>query len=337
MYESFYQLTGKPFQLSPDFRFFFNSGAHSRAMAYLKYGLEQGEGFIVITGGIGTGKSMLISNLFSELREQTEIVAAQLVSTQMNEDELLHAVCAEFGVVHHGLGKAALLRNLEIFLRAKNAEGKRVLLVVDEAQNLPRRTIEELRMLSNYQQSGKALLQSFLLGQAELKGVLQGPGMEQVRQRIIAGHHLRPLDRNELQEYIEHRLHQVGWKGNPLITANAYDGVFEATGGVPRRINTMVDRLLLFGAIEELSTLDREHAVTVAEEMANEVGHSTALVQTNDGQPQSQPEAAPEGDDVLSRLQALEAQVANLKEQMKRDRLRVKKAILLQMDMDDEG
>ena len=204
MYESYYGLSGKPFQLSPDARFFYNSSGHNRAMAYLRYGLRQGEGFIVITGGIGTGKTMLVSNLFNELDEES-VVAAQLVSTQIDEDEVLRMISAAFGLAHENLSKSALLRNLEAFFRARRAEGRRVLLVVDEAQNLPPRSIEELRMLSNYQEDGRALLQSFLLGQLELKQTLQSAGMEQVRQRIIAGYHLRPLDRQELQAYIEHR------------------------------------------------------------------------------------------------------------------------------------
>lgn len=336
MYEEFYGLSGKPFQLSPDARFFFNSSGHNRAMAYLRYGMRQGEGFIVITGGIGTGKSMLVANLFREI-DNDDLVAAQLVSTQVGEDDVLRMVCASFGLAHEGLSKAALLKDLEVFFRARRAEGKRVLLVVDEAQNLPRRSIEELRMLSNYQEAGEALLQSFLIGQADLKRTLASTGMEQVRQRIIAGYHLRPLDREELQSYIEHRLSLVGWDGTPHITDESFDRLFQATGGVPRRVNTLVDRLLLFGSLEEIQTITPEHVETVVNEMAQEVGHSSPLANDEDDIPDSEPQMAdmPKGD-LLSRIQSLEATVTRLQEQAEKDRRLLKKAVLLQLEIDPD-
>ena len=305
-------------------------------MAYLRYGLRQGEGFIVITGGIGTGKTMLVSNLFNELTDES-VVAAQLVSTQIDEDEVLRMISASFGLAHENLSKAALLRNLEAFFRARRAEGRRVLLVVDEAQNLPQRSIEELRMLSNYQEDGQALLQSFLLGQLELKQTLQGEGMEQVRQRIIAGYHLRPLDRQELQAYIEHRLALVGWRNDPVITDTAFDAVFSATGGVPRRVNNLCDRLLLFGSLEEVHQIEDSHVQTVVEEMAQEVGHvgeefsekSAASARQTTGQ-------TVRPTDVEGRIALLEQEVQQLKGALNKTRRLVKQAILLQMDSDDD-
>ena len=337
MYESFYSLSGKPFQLSPDARFFFNSSGHNRAMAYLRYGLRQGEGFIVITGGIGTGKTMLVSNLFSELSDEN-VVAAQLVSTQIDENEVLRMISASFGLAHENLSKAALLRNLEAFFRARRAEGRRVLLVVDEAQNLPQRSIEELRMLSNYQEDGQALLQSFLLGQLELKQTLQGPGMEQVRQRIIAGYHLRPLDRQELQAYVEHRLALVGWRNDPAISEVAFDAIFSATGGVPRRVNTLCDRLLLFGSLEEVHELEDSHVQTVVEEMAQEVGHGEDPV--GDEIVASAPAPRAVGGvrptDMEGRVALLEQEVHQLKNALSKNRRMLKQAIMLQMDADDD-
>ena len=337
MYENFYGFSGKPFQLSPDARFFFNSKVHNRAMAYLRYGMRQGEGFIVITGGIGTGKTMLVRNLFEELNRD-EIVAAQLVSTQVDAEDVLRMVNAAFGLPHDNLTKAALLRNLEAFFRARRAEGKRVLLVVDEAQNLPKRSVEELRMLSNYEEGGHALLQSFLLGQSELKSTLQGPGMEQVRQRIIAGYHLRPLDIEELQAYIEHRLHYVGWQGDPAISEDAYVRIHEATGGVPRRVNTLVDRILLFGCLEELHSLDAASVDAVVEEVSNEVGYTRLG---------SEEEAANKGGigvpvhmtvdtGLESRVQTLEHAIETLRNEARRYRKLLKKAILVQMELDDD-
>jgi putative secretion ATPase (PEP-CTERM system associated) len=305
-------------------------------MAYLRYGLRQGEGFIVITGGIGTGKTMLVSNLFNELHDES-VVAAQLVSTQIDEDEVLRMISASFGLAHENLSKAALLRNLEAFFRARRAEGRRVLLVVDEAQNLPPRSIEELRMLSNYQEDGQALLQSFLLGQLELKQTLQGSGMEQVRQRIIAGYHLRPLDRQEIQAYIEHRLALVGWRNDPAITDGAFDAIYAATGGVPRRVNNLCDRLLLFGSLEEVHELEDAHVKTVVEEMTEEVGHSEF-----DGPDQVKASSSHESAatarpaDLEGRVAMLEHEVQQLRSALSKNRRMLKQAIMLQMDMDDE-
>jgi putative secretion ATPase (PEP-CTERM system associated) len=339
MYENFYGLSGKPFQLSPDARFFFNSTGHNRAMAYLRYGLRQGEGFIVITGGIGTGKTMLVSNLFTELTDES-VVAAQLVSTQINEDEVLRLISASFGLAHENLSKAALLRNLEAFFRARRAEGRRVLLVVDEAQNLPPRSIEELRMLSNYQEDGQALLQSFLLGQLELKQTLQGPGMEQVRQRIIAGYHLRPLDRQELQAYIEHRLALVGWRKDPVITDDAFDEIYKSTGGVPRRVNNLCDRMMLFGSLEELHELDASHLRTVIEEMAHEMGEADGDAPTEVAAHHAFPMsgAAPVQDHgaLEGRVAVLEHEVQELRSKLARTRRMVKQAIMLELGKDDD-
>lgn len=335
MYEEFYKFSGKPFQLSPDARFFYNSSGHNRAMAYLRYGLRQGEGFIVITGGIGTGKTMLVSNLFDEL-DAAKVVAAQLVSTQVEADDALRMISASFGLAHEDLSKATLLRNLESFFRARRAEGKRILLVVDEAQNLPRKSIEELRMLSNFQDGSAALLQSFLIGQVELKNTLQGSGMEQVRQRIIAGYHLRPLDREEMQAYVEHRLSLVGWKGDPKITEGAFDALHECTGGIPRRINTLSDRILLFGALEEKNTIDKSHVSLVLDEVRQEVGYQSPDGAPADEAPHEAPaEAAPSGD-LLARIGHLEKEIETLRRVVRKDHKLLKKALLMQLEMDSD-
>lgn len=270
MYEAFYNLSTKPFQLSPDPRFFFDSSVHKRAMSYLRYGLSQGEGFIVITGGIGTGKTTLVRNLFAEL-DQQKVVAAQLVTTKLQPDELLKMVSSSFGLPYEGLSKASLLKQFETFLKKCEFQGKRVLLVVDEAQNLPAETVEELRMLSNFQTDKRSLIQSFLLGQEEFRQTINSPGMEQLRQRIIASCHLEPLDKKETRLYIEHRLKEVGWSSRPVITDIAFELIHNFTNGVPRRINVFCDRLLLFGYLEELFVFKPEVINKVAEELAAEV------------------------------------------------------------------
>jgi putative secretion ATPase (PEP-CTERM system associated) len=269
MYENYYGLTSKPFQLTPDPSFFFGSKWHKRAMSYLQYGLSQAEGFIVITGGIGTGKTTIANSLLDDMQE--DIVAAQIVTPKLSPDELVKMVASKFNVPVKGSSKSDILNDLEAFLMGLHKQGKRALLLVDEAQNLPLETIEELRMLSNFQASGKPLLQSFLLGQEELQPILRAPNMEQFRQRIVASCHLAPLTDIECQAYIEYRMQHAGWDGRALFSAGAYDRIFQFTYGIPRKINTLMDRILLFGFLEELETLDLEAVENVIKEVSEEM------------------------------------------------------------------
>ena len=250
MYEDFYRFSGKPFQLNPDPAFYFQSAGHQRAMAYLRYGIQQGQGFIIVTGDVGTGKTMLVNNLFREL-EAKNIVAAKIVSTNINESDLLRMVCSEFDLPFERISKASLLKQLEVFFKSCVNEGKRVLLVVDEAQNLPRSSLEELRMLSNFDHHGAPVVQSFLLGQREFRAMMRSPGLEQLRQRVLAAYHLKPLSPPETETYIKHRLAKVGWTVDPEIENDVFLGVYQFTSGVPRRINTLMDRLLLNSGLEE--------------------------------------------------------------------------------------
>ncbi|MFC4700161.1 XrtA/PEP-CTERM system-associated ATPase [Glaciecola siphonariae] len=269
MYESYYGLNSKPFQLTPDPEFFFASKLHKRAMSYLQYGLSQAEGFIVITGDIGTGKTTIANSLLNNIEE--DIFAAQIVTPKLTPDELVKMVASKFNLPAEGRSKSDLLESIQTFLQQLNAAGKRALLLVDEAQNLPLETIEELRMLSNFQLNSKPLLQSFLLGQAELQPILRAPNMEQFRQRIVASCHLTPLNRDELKEYIEHRLQHAGSTKDGLITDAAYDAIYKFTNGVPRKTNTLMDRVLLFGFLEELQTFDVDDVRQVIEEVRGEM------------------------------------------------------------------
>jgi len=360
MYDDFYRLSGKPFQLSPDHRFFFKSKIHNRAMAYLRYGLEQGEGFIVVTGGVGTGKTMLVRNLFSEL-DTRRVIATQLVTTQIEAEDVLRMVCASFGLAHEGADKATLLRNLGTFFRARNSEGKRVLLVVDEAQNLPARSVEELRMLSNFQNNGRALLQTFLLGQEQFKQTLKTAGMEQFRQRITASYHLQALDNKETQQYVAHRLKCVNWSGDPKFKADAIEEIYNFTKGVPRRVNVLCDRLMLHGFLEQLHTFDREAVVAVTAELnqegwkspddenVREAPEATEMPEVGPRPPVKQvtvqpiPEPAVEDPirsvstaDLIRRLAVVEKEIKALKKSVRRDRSLLRKAILMQLEETDD-
>ena len=286
MYESYYGFSERPFQLSPDPRFFFATNHHQRALSYLQYGLDQGEGFIVITGPIGTGKTTIARNLLANIGDEN-IVAAQLVTTKLSPGELLELVAAEFSIKVTGNSKADILQSIEQFLVNLHKQGKRALLLVDEAQNLPAETVEELRMLSNFQLDNKPLIQSFLLGQEELKAIISAPDMEQFRQRIIASAHLKPLNKEEVKDYINHRLTQANCNKSALFSDEAFQLIFEKTLGVPRKINIFVDRLLLFGFLEELETIDCKAINEVASEMSIELtGSLSGKTQTNDSKPQ---------------------------------------------------
>ena len=270
VYEAFYNLSAKPFRLSPDPQFFYPSAGHKRALSYLLYGLNQAEGFVVITGAPGTGKTTLAHKLLSQIDAQS-VVVVNLASTQIEAEDLLRLVAASFKLRSEHVSKASLLKDIESFLLGCARERKRCLLVVDEAQNLPARSIEELRMLSNFQVGNKALMQVFLLGQEQFRVMLDSSHFEQLRQRVIADYHLHPLDAEETRRYIEARLQHVGWQNDPAFDAGAYAMIFQYTGGLPRRINMFCDRLLLFGYLEGLHTLTYENVCGVIAELHNEI------------------------------------------------------------------
>ena len=275
MYETFFKLRGKPFQLNPDPAFFYGSRGHRRAMAYLEYGLHQSEGFIVITGEIGAGKTTIVRSLLEQL-DPERVVAANIVSTQIDAHDMLRMVAAAFGVPSRNLDKAGLLLAIETYLVSITAAGKRALLIVDEAQNLTPAAVEELRMLSNFQLEDHALLQSFLVGQPEFRDIMQRPEMQQLRQRVIASYHLGPLDAQETQGYIEHRLSHVGWVNDPSFEPGAFSAIYGYSGGIPRRINTLCDRLMLGAYLGERHVVSENDVREVIEELKEEFASARA-------------------------------------------------------------
>lgn len=270
MYEAFYGLKSKPFQLNPDPGFYFSSKQHQRARAYLEYGVMCCEGFIVITGEVGAGKTTIVRGLLDSL-DSENVVAANLVSTQLGAEDTLRLVGAAFGVHVQGVPKGDLLMALEAFFVTQTLNGKRCLLVVDEAQNLQPQAVEELRMLSNFQNGQDALLQTFLVGQPEFREILQSPSMLQLRQRVIATCHLGPLDAEETHEYILHRLKCAGATEKPTFDPEIFDGIYRFTGGIPRRINTLMDRVLLQGFLADKTHIDLELVNEIIQEIHSEM------------------------------------------------------------------
>jgi putative secretion ATPase (PEP-CTERM system associated) len=347
MYESFYGLKKKPFQLSPDPEFFFNSAVHKRALAYLRYGLAQGEGFIVVTGAPGTGKTMLAKELFENIRHEN-VVAGLMVSSQVGAEDTLRIIAAAFGLAYDAYAKAILLKNLENYFKLKASEGKRVLLVVDEAQNLPQQSLEELRMLLNFELGGRPTFQVFMLGQEELRNVLQADDMEQVRQRITATYHLRPLDREETRDYIIHRLTTAGWSNDPIFQDDVFDEIFRFTGGTPRIINSVCDRLLLYGYLEELHQFDDQATKLVIHEIEQDTtypktesrtdtGRSTHNAINNNATPSrmAKDDGMLYASDIDGRLLRMEGEVAEIKRIIQKERALLRKAVLIQLDMTD--
>ena len=269
MYESFYGLTSKPFQLIPDPSFYFGSKQHSRAKAYLEYGVSRNEGFVVVTGEIGAGKTTILRTLIEGLHG-TDVVTGHLVTTQLGAEDTLRMVGAAFGFKVKDVPKSELLITLEAFLISQTSQGKRCLLIVDEAQNLSMRAVEELRMLSNFQFGNQALLQTFMIGQPEFREILQRPEMEQFRQRVAAACHIGPLDREETQRYIEHRLKCAGATDKPSFEPTAFDAIYKGSHGIPRRINAICDRLLLLGFLGGKTHLSADDAREVVLEIEQE-------------------------------------------------------------------
>ncbi|MFT8245511.1 AAA family ATPase [Roseomonas sp. BN140053] len=271
MHIDHYRLREHPFQMTPDARLFYPSSGHSRAYAHLTYGLAQREGFVVVTGEVGAGKTTLIERLCSEL-DPSAFMVARIATTQVGGDDLLRLVADAFGVPAEG-SKASLLRGISETLRAGAREGeRRHLLIVDEAQALAPAALEELRMLSNVTEGPRALLQTLLLGQPQLRRIIASPDLDQLRQRVLASYHLGGLTRDETHAYVEHRMRAVGWDGWPSWESGALDVVHRHSAGLPRRINRLCSRVLLGGALEEADVLTVPMVEATALELEEDLG-----------------------------------------------------------------
>jgi len=271
MYTEFYGLKGEPFLLTPDHRFYFESQVHAQAMAHLMYGLKRGEGFIVITGDVGAGKTTIVQHLCATV-DMDKVVPAQIANTFLSGPELLRMACAAFGMTDVPQEKDAVLRCLQSFFEELSQQGKKALLVVDEAQNLSAATLEELRMLSNFQVDNVSPCQIFLIGQTQFRSVLADPNLEQLRQRVIAAYHLGGLSQKECGRYVTHRMNQVGWANDPVFQDDAMRAIYLHSGGIPRLINTLCSRVLLLGFVDQLHVLTGAHVSRVAADLGEEIG-----------------------------------------------------------------
>jgi putative secretion ATPase (PEP-CTERM system associated) len=266
MYERYYGLRERPFSLSPDPEYLFLGHARREALGYIRYGIEGQTGFIVLTGDIGCGKTTLFQAVMSNLDQQTTV--ARIVSTMLSPRELLDSILLDFGLeVVPGHGKPHAIRDLARFLVEQRMEGKMSLLAIDEAQNLEPASLEELRMLSNLETEKSKLLQIVLIGQPSLRNLLARPELEQLRQRVTVSYHLEPLDEEETEAYINHRLRCAAVDVPLVFPRQVTDLVRRYSDGVPRRINIICDAILLFGYGESRQVIDLELASIVLQEL----------------------------------------------------------------------
>jgi putative secretion ATPase (PEP-CTERM system associated) len=284
MYLSYYGLKAEPFLLTPDHRFYFESSVHSQAMAHQVYGIKRGEGFIVVTGEVGAGKTTLVKQLCACV-DPRRIVAAHVVTTMVSGADLLRLVMAAFGIPDIPSEKGAMLLRLQQFLEQVHRKGKRAILLIDEAQNRAASALEELRMISNFQIGAYAPMQTFLIGQPQFRDVISDPDLEQLRQRIVTSYHLGPMSKEEVGKYIPHRLAKVGWRRDPDFEDGFVDAIFQFTEGVPRRINALASRMLLYGFLEKVHRFTAGDVEKVAADLMAESPRTVSAIAAPSGMP----------------------------------------------------
>ena len=311
MYNDHYGLSGRPFQLTPDPRFYFESATHKKAMAYLGYGLAQGEGFIVVTGEIGSGKTTLVGHLMDKV-DPARVNAVRIVSTQVEGEDMLRLVANAMGLPYDNIAKAQLIDRIERHVQDKFRSGLRTLLIVDEVQLLPMSSLEELRLLSNVQSNGQSMVQIFLLGQPEFRDRLaESNELEQLRQRVIATHHLTAMEPDEVGPYVLHRMKLVGWNGTPSFSDDAFTLLSWHSGGIPRKLNNLMTRVLLMGSLENATVIDGELVEAVVADLGGDaVAVEPARTADNVRAPTSVYAQSDHALDLAARVAMLETQVA---------------------------
>jgi general secretion pathway protein A len=257
MYASYFGLKENPFQLAPEPRYLFLSEYHRDALNCLIYGIKERKGFILITGGIGTGKTTICRSLMKSLDDSVE--TALIFNTAVSDLDLLETMIAEYGISLPGgrRSKKIYIDALNEFLLRKFAAGKNVVLLIDEAQNLSHGVLEQVRMLSNLETEREKLIQIVLVGQPELNNTLTLPTLRQLNERITVRHDIQPLSPRNLSKYIEYRLQVAGGPGSIHFTSGAFGQIYDCTEGIPRRINAVCDRALLIAYTKAISTINR--------------------------------------------------------------------------------
>jgi type II secretory pathway predicted ATPase ExeA len=276
---------------------------------------------------------MLVKNLIQNLNKD-KLLIGLMVTSQVGPEDTLRMVASTFGFQYLHNDKASLLTSFEKFIIEKAREGLRLLLIVDEAQNLPKQSLEELRMLTNLDVNGTQVFQVFLIGQPELKRTVYAADMEQLKQRIVSTYHLDPLDVEETKEYILFRLQTAGWQGKPEFTSSVFENIHEFSAGIPRRINSICDRLLLFGFLEELSVIDTDAVEKVISEVQEEMFLESTDENTSSASIASARYTDIEPGSLDERLSRIENEIHHLQNNLNKEKSLLRKAILIQLDMD---
>jgi general secretion pathway protein A len=307
MYRDFYGFRQKPFNLVADPGFLYMSSKHRLALTYLEYGLTDGIGFVLLTGEIGTGKTTLIRQLLSQVEKDIEV--AVVFNTNVTSEQLLELILQEFEIETRTRRKAVHLDTLNQFLIDKYSEGKRAVLIVDEAQNLSWSALEEIRMLSNLQTEQEPLLQIVLVGQPTLKRKIQDPSLTQLSQRISVSYHLNSLSFPETREYIAHRLKKAGAQKGGIFDLEAVKSIFQHSKGIPRAMNIICDAALVYGYADELKSIGKQVIEQVIKDK-NDVGVVPTCLVSAEGQVTA--DSSKDNGHLLGRLQNLEEKVSKL-------------------------
>lgn len=265
MYLDHFGLNDFPFRITPDTDYLYMCPPHTRAKAYMEYAVFNREGFVVITGEIGAGKTTLVKKFLSELDEN--IIVAKIFQTQLDEVELLQTILVEFGFNPFNAKKVELLNMINQFLIDRYLEGKQILLLIDDAQNLSKRALEEITMLSGLETQKEKILHVILVGQPELNDKLEAPDMEQLFQRVSLRYHVRTLTEEESKEYIVYRLKVAGYKGKKLFNNEIFDEIYKYSGGVPRLINTLCDTALTCAFADDKKKIGSDEFTGVIDEL----------------------------------------------------------------------
>ena len=326
MYNKFYGFKKKPFQIVPNPAFLYKSKKHINALTYIEYGIKERIGFILLTGEVGSGKTTLIQYLLSKLNDRFD--PAVIFNTQVTENELLAMILGEFELEATG-NKATDLKNLKQFLIDSYGAGKNAILIIDEAQNLSKEALEEVRMLSNLHTNTHSLLQIMLVGQPELVNKLKHPSLKQFSQRIAASYHLTGISKEETGEYIAYRVQKAGGRAD-LFTPAAAELIYKISGGIPRLINLACQAALVYGLVDEAKMIDQDIIRKIRKDKIG-ISLATSNGQKKAAQPMFLPsmaQSAPELQNGLKkRLDRLENNLKNIRDAVQKYLIQIEKSL----------
>ncbi len=307
MYTEFFGLSAKPFELLPNPKFLYLSKGHRKALSYLQYGVQEHAGFTLLTGEVGSGKTTLVRDIINKI--SADVTLSMIFNTRVDGHQLIAMINGDFGLETEGKDKVQLISELNDFLLEECTANRQPIIIIDEAQNLSAEALEEIRLLSNLEAESFKMVQIILVGQPELKQIIAKPSLRQLRQRISISCHLNPLNREESEEYIYHRLETVGSRDCVTFLDGVFDTIYRFSGGVPRLINLICDFLLLSAFVEETREID----MTLVDDAVNELSFEDSELQSPSYEPQKGvPQPAHNTTSVDDRLARIEENYAKL-------------------------